>query len=331
MDLRATARRAAGEGDLAPPASPATPVTFSVVVPTHNRARFVRRAIDSVLVQSYADLELLVVDDASADSTTEVLSQFDDPRLRITRHPVNRGVSAARNSGHRLAQGRYIVYLDDDDYLMPECLAAVDTALAEALPTVGAVILGRRTVRLGPAGEELLAESTFGYATSTVCTGREYLQRPFAGASGLVVTSACRNSVGDFDLDPLIVDDTDFLIRIARRFDILVLAKPLITVVNHGESQLSKPSFARAIRHEHLADHYVDVLGSEARRYRYNLAARIYFSLGQRADGRRAILKAVRLRPGRVRTWAAWLLLESAASLPIAVRRRIYGSERQRI
>ena len=69
----------------------------SVIIPTHNRARTLRRAIDSVLGQSPADLEVIVVDDASTDSTPDLVREISDPRLRYTRHDENRFAGAARN------------------------------------------------------------------------------------------------------------------------------------------------------------------------------------------------------------------------------------------
>ena len=71
---------------------------FTVVIPTYNRALTVPRAIRSVLAQTHADLELVVVDDGSNDNTKAVVSRFTDPRLRYLRQG-NRGVSAARNAG----------------------------------------------------------------------------------------------------------------------------------------------------------------------------------------------------------------------------------------
>lgn len=87
----------------------------SVIIPTFNRAHILKRAIDSVLAQTFADLELIVVDDGSTDGTTELISTFFDPRLRYLRQPKNLGVSAARNRGVREARGEWLAFLDSDD------------------------------------------------------------------------------------------------------------------------------------------------------------------------------------------------------------------------
>lgn len=87
----------------------------SVVIPTYNRRRCLQRAIESVLQQDCGPVEILVVDDASHDGTAEWVAKTY-PRLALIRQPVNRGVAAARNAGMAVSGGRYIAFLDDDDW-----------------------------------------------------------------------------------------------------------------------------------------------------------------------------------------------------------------------
>mgnify|MGYP005832491149 CR=1 FL=1 len=92
----------------------------SVVIPTYNRANCVGDAIRSVLEQTYKDFEIIVVDDGSTDNTPEVLAGFGD-KIRIVKQE-NRGVSAARNAGIRIARGQWIAILDSDDVWEPKKL-----------------------------------------------------------------------------------------------------------------------------------------------------------------------------------------------------------------
>lgn len=92
----------------------------SVVIPTYQRAALVAYAIRSVLSQSYTDMEVIVVDDGSADNTRCVLSRFGRG-IRVI-HQSNQGLSAARNAGIRASAGRYVAFLDDDDEWMPDRL-----------------------------------------------------------------------------------------------------------------------------------------------------------------------------------------------------------------
>ena len=95
----------------------------SVIIPTYNRADLVRRAIGSVLAQSYANFEVIVIDNASSDKTAEVVDSIVDARLKFIRHDVNKGPAASRNTGLRNSRGDYITFLDSDDEWLPQKLA----------------------------------------------------------------------------------------------------------------------------------------------------------------------------------------------------------------
>ncbi|MFD9907210.1 CDP-glycerol glycerophosphotransferase family protein [Streptomyces sp. NPDC059063] len=107
---------------------------FSVVVPAHRVQAYLRECLDSVLDQSFGDLELLVVDDASPDGCARIGAEFArrDPRVRLVRLPEGRGPGPARNAGAAHATGTHLLFLDGDDLLLPGALAAVDAALAAA-------------------------------------------------------------------------------------------------------------------------------------------------------------------------------------------------------
>jgi glycosyltransferase involved in cell wall biosynthesis len=110
---------------------------FSVIVPAHNEADLVGSAITSVLRQSRADWELIVIDDGSSDDTAEVARRFEreDPRIAVVT-TANQGLSMARNTGIERARGRLISFLDSDDLLMPTYLAEMGAAL-DATPGAG--------------------------------------------------------------------------------------------------------------------------------------------------------------------------------------------------
>jgi glycosyltransferase involved in cell wall biosynthesis/SAM-dependent methyltransferase len=103
----------------------------SVVMPTHNRSAIIGRSVATVLEQSYANLELIVCDDASDDDTEQVLGRIGDGRLRYLKLPKG-GAAAARNAGLLAARGSVMVYLDSDNYWHPDYLLAMVTSLLEA-------------------------------------------------------------------------------------------------------------------------------------------------------------------------------------------------------
>lgn len=97
---------------------------ISVIIPIYNRAHTIRRAVDSVLRQTYRDLELLLVDDGSTDDTLAICREYErqDSRVKVF-HTDNRGVSAARNLALRHCAGQYVRFLDSDDELPENSLA----------------------------------------------------------------------------------------------------------------------------------------------------------------------------------------------------------------
>ena len=97
---------------------------ISVIIPAHNAERYIARSIQSVIMQSYANWELIVIDDASTDHTIMEIDRFcqKDSRVRCITLQTNGGVAAARNAGIACAKGKYIAFLDSDDLWHPEKL-----------------------------------------------------------------------------------------------------------------------------------------------------------------------------------------------------------------
>ncbi len=106
---------------------------FSVIVPAYKVQAYLHECLDSVLSQSYADLELIAVDDGSPDACGAIIDEFTarDPRVRSVRLPRNQGLGAARNAGLRVATGDYLLFLDGDDTLTPHALRAIADRLKE--------------------------------------------------------------------------------------------------------------------------------------------------------------------------------------------------------
>ena len=93
-------------------------VRTTVIIPAYNSGKTISRAIDSVLLQSVKDFEILIIDDASGDDTVEIVGKYaeDDARIRLYQQNTNRGAGIARSEGLKLARGKYIAFLDADDF-----------------------------------------------------------------------------------------------------------------------------------------------------------------------------------------------------------------------
>jgi len=95
---------------------------ISVVIPTYNRERFLKRAIESVLNQTFQDFELIIVDDGSTDKTKEVVDSFQSNKIKYIYQKNSGGAAFPKNTGIKIAQGEYIAILDSDDEWLPEKL-----------------------------------------------------------------------------------------------------------------------------------------------------------------------------------------------------------------
>jgi len=98
------------------------PDLISVVMPVFNGERYLKDAVESILNQSYVHFEFIIINDGSTDSTTTILSQFKDDRLKLVQFEENRGLVEALNHGFKLAQGNYIARMDADDVALPNRL-----------------------------------------------------------------------------------------------------------------------------------------------------------------------------------------------------------------
>jgi Glycosyl transferase family 2 len=184
----------------------ATAPTVSVIIPTYQRRELVKRAIASVFAQSYRDFEVIVVDDGSADRTSEALAPLG-ARIRYRRQP-NRGVAAARNAGIAIARGSIVAFLDSDDRWLPEHLAVLTGALARYPEAVLASTCPERLIggRQGPESARLV--EPFPRMFFAVVPGYP---------SCVAVSRSALDAIGGFDERFPVAEDVDLWLRLAIR------------------------------------------------------------------------------------------------------------------
>lgn len=107
---------------------------FSIILPTYNRASFLARSINSVLIQAEPDFELIIVDDGSTDNTRDVVQAYSDPRIHYY-YKENQERNFARNYGIEKSRGRYICFLDSDDYYLENHLSVAKKTINESKAT----------------------------------------------------------------------------------------------------------------------------------------------------------------------------------------------------
>ncbi len=204
----------------------------SAIIPTYNYGHYVNRAVDSVLRQTYAPIECIVVDDGSTDNTAEVLQKYGS-RIQVIKQ-ANCGLSAARNTGIKVARGECIAILDADDWWEPDKISLQMQAL-EDFPQVSAVGVGVRQVDRNLNANEL--------ETRPQPSGSQErdlravaLRRLWVGGSGsgLLVRRGVFDSIGLFDTSLHAAEDWDMWLRLVSRFQLTNLSQILVNIHRHG-------------------------------------------------------------------------------------------------
>ncbi len=185
----------------------------SVVIPTFNRAEKVVTAVASVLGQTVPAREILVVDDGSEDHTREVLEPFLG-RITLIRHPLNLGVSAARNTGIRSGKAPLVAFLDSDDRWLPGKLEVQEAFFREnpgAVACQTQEIWFRHGRRVNPARRHLKPSGDIFLAS---------LERCLVSPSSVMLRRSLLAEVGIFDESLPVCEDYDLWLRISRRHQI---------------------------------------------------------------------------------------------------------------
>ncbi len=266
---------------------------ISVVIPAYNYAVFLPRAIDSALRQTYATMEIIVVDDGSTDNTRQIVAGYG-ARVRYV-HQANAGLSAARNTGIGQARFPFIALLDADDLWLPDRLASGMIVFAQHPPDLGVVAcLSHRIdahdhqLPLNPAVRELTGE----------LTAADILQMTRFSPSTAIVRAEVFQQGGGFDTTLRSSEDRDMWIRAGMRWRIWLQPDRLALIRKHGGNMSShadrmKANMGRVIRKSWEARvaprwqfwFWLQVLAI----YRYQTAL-IYQGLGRRGDALRDLV-----------------------------------------
>jgi glycosyltransferase involved in cell wall biosynthesis len=200
-------------------------------MPAYNVDWCVRRAVDSVLVQSFRAWELIVVNDESIDRTGEVLSSYGDA-IRVIDQP-NRGMSAARNAGIRAARGSLVAFLDADDYWLPGKLSR-QVDLMQAKPDIGFCSTSARIEN--PDGKFLNLWQFRHESTDVLKTLFAENAAIAGGCSAVVVRKTLLDRVGVFDERLRGFEDPDLWIRLAAVAGYACIEETLVVVMRRENS-----------------------------------------------------------------------------------------------
>jgi glycosyltransferase involved in cell wall biosynthesis len=195
-----------------------------------------KEAVDSVLAQDFEDFELIVVDDGSTDETADEMKRYGG-RVRLLRHPENRGVSAARNRGILNAKGKYIAFLDSDDLWVKGKLK-IQVAFLEENPHYPICytdeIWIRRGKRVNPKNKHAKYSGWIFEKCLPLC---------IISPSSVMMKKTLFSKVGLFDEALPVCEDYDLWLRISARFPIFFINRKLIIKRGGHPDQLSQRSW----------------------------------------------------------------------------------------
>jgi glycosyltransferase involved in cell wall biosynthesis len=207
-------------------------LNVSVIIPSHNRAEFLPRALDSVQAQSLPPLEIILVDDGSDDHSAELIrSRY--PEVRYLRQE-NQGVSAARNRGIEAAMGEWIALLDSDDAWLPGKLAAQQQALAKN-PGHRLCHTEEIWIRNGKRVNAMKKHAKGGGRIFRQC-----LPLCVISPSSVLLQRGLLLETGGFDETLPACEDYDLWLRICAREPVLFVKEPQIVKYGGHEDQLSR-------------------------------------------------------------------------------------------
>ncbi len=268
---------------------------ISIIIPTYNRPYLLSHAVKSALEQTVEDFEVIVVDDASA----EPVNLPEDPRLQVIRLPVNSGGAVARNIGARIAKGKWLIYLDDDDQLLPHMAATSLEALANTtLPQPVAAISGIEVVneegktiekRIPPS---LPKGSHFGL--EEIEPGKSFLCK-----QTMVVEREVFLKIGGFDESFQSRIHTELFLRLNLVCSILGVPVLTYQLFQHSGSRISRNPSLRQVSFNRLVQKHKSVFKAHPKmfaKFLYEHSRRSY-DLGQKYAAVSNLFWAMRVEP----------------------------------
>lgn len=218
----------------------------SVIVPTRNRAKLLPRAIDSILNQTYDNLEVIIIDGHSTDDTINVINGYSDSRIRYYSQKIQKNGAQATNEGIEKSRGKYIAFLDDDDEWLQDKLEK-QVCLLDSLPDDYGMVYCWMDY-YDQSGEIL-------HQTHPDIRGDIFeqvlLKESIAGTPTYLIRKSVIDKVGGFDTNLVFGDDGEFVRRVAKNFKIDFVPEVLAKVyTDHGfdrQSDLNAKTCIEAI------------------------------------------------------------------------------------
>jgi len=305
-----------------PEIPPASQPLVSVIIPTFNRASLLQSAIESVLDQDGVNAEIVVVDDGSTDSTSEMVRPYvDRKQIVYLRRTESKGPAAARNLGINTSRGNYICFLDSDDTFSSNSLRIRLSAL-QRRPEVGLLFSDYDEARLENKGRVISCRNALSGREQLQLEARSHVEevdgnlhlfsstifhdllvlRRLVWTGTVMIPRHVLQEVGSFSETHRIAEDIDLWFRIARRYKLAYLDKSTATYLLHGDGITNNfglyYSSTVSVLSDFLASEeiplaYKDKIERKVAAYCYDLGAH-YLAQADYAQARRYYRKALR-------------------------------------
>jgi glycosyltransferase involved in cell wall biosynthesis len=265
-----------------------------VIITTYNRSEFLESAIKSVLNQTFQNLSIVIVDDASEDGTQGAIKSFGHPKIRYIKHKTRRGEAGARNTAILNSNSEYVAFLDDDDEWYPEKLQMEVELLDNSDQKVGGIYTGYIRVDNGNGrvlGEKIPEKRGDLYPDMG-------LENVIGGPSTVLLRRKCFERVGLFDESIGYGTDWDMWIRILKEFHFDYIDKPLVKYRVH-ENQMTKNLEITTRGLEKVLAKNRSLFVSDRKNFSsfYSSLGYDYREIGKLGKGSKALLKAILVYP----------------------------------
>ncbi len=277
----------------------------SVIIPTYNRAQWLRRAMTSALEQTCRNFEIIVIDDGSTDNTIELVANMASTAVRYIGHDTNRGAAASRNTGISAARGEFIAFLDDDDEWLPSKLEKQLHKFSVSGAAVGVVYAGSSIVS-ARSGKTI---HSFTSRHSREHTDVDFLRTVTFSTSVPLIRKSCFDEVGLFDETLPGAQDKDMWIRLARRYEFEFIPEVLVRRYIHGE-QITTNLKKKIEAKEKIYRKYYDILSLHPDIMAHHLwrIGILYCIDGRSVKGMRCFLRAILCSPATQYLYKDFLL-----------------------
>lgn len=265
----------------------------SVILPTYNRAATLKRSAESVLEQTYKDLELIVVDDASNDDTENVIRGFNDPRVQYIKLEENIGAAAARNRGIKAARGDFVAFQDSDDVWGHDKLAKQMDEFEQSDVRTGVVYSGICRIT---DGKRTYVPRGAGKREGDI--HEMLLSANFVALPAAVVRKECFEKAGLFDESLPCLQDWELWIRISEYYRFKYIKESLVDAYYSADSISVNPEKLIKAWKYILDKHSVSFNRSKgALSKRYAHLAHYLCASGDIKEGREYSLEALEANP----------------------------------